>query len=89
MGVCGPERQGRVRARGRTLIEGAGDSWSHSHRPSPYERTAAEDVAAGDDDDDVNELPWQVIYIGDRNMVWNLVNQRRHHERGDPQRYRR
>ena len=64
---------------GDTVIPGAGDSWSHSHRPSPYERTAAEDMAAGDDDDDVNELPWQVIYIGDRNMVWNLVNQRRHH----------
>ena len=63
---------------GDTVIPGAGDSWSHSHRPSPYERTAAEDMAAGDDDD-VNELPWQVIYIGDRNMVWNLVNQRRHH----------
>ena len=27
----------------------------------------------------LDELPWQVIYIGDRNMVWNLVNQRRHH----------
>jgi hypothetical protein len=63
---------------GDTVIPGAGDSWSHSHRPSPYERTAAEDMATGDDDD-VNELPWQVIYIGDRNMVWNLVNQRRHH----------
>ena len=60
------------------MIPGAGDSWSHSHRPSPYERTTAEDVGKGDDDD-VNELPWQVIYIGDRNMVWNLVNQRRHH----------
>ena len=65
---------------GDTVIPGAGDSWSHSHRPSPYERTAAEDMATGDDDDDnVDELPWQVIYIGDRNMVWNLVNQRRHH----------
>ena len=63
---------------GDTVIPGAGDSWSHSHRPSPYERTAAEDMATGDDDN-VDELPWQVIYIGDRNMVWNLVNQRRHH----------
>ena len=27
------------------------------------------------------ELPWQVIYIGDRNMVRNLMAHQQHHDR--------
>jgi len=69
----------RFEHEGDTVIPGAGDSWHFSHRPSPYERAAAEDLAAGAPDD-AEELPWQVIYIGDPGMVSNLMHQRRHHD---------
>jgi len=64
---------------GETVIPGAGTRWQHVHRPSKREReerdrrkatgepdpTPEGAVAAGDDED---ELPWQVIFIGDENV---------------------
>ncbi|KAH8049854.1 hypothetical protein JL720_15528 [Aureococcus anophagefferens] len=48
---------------GETIIPGAGDSWSHAEAAPP---PPGRDGRAGDgDDDDFDELPWQVIYIGD------------------------
>ena len=52
---------------GDTVIPGAGGRGA-THGVA-LRRTAAEDMATGDDDG-VDELPWH-IYIGDRNMVWN------------------
>eukprot|EP00750_Incisomonas_marina_P010601 INCI16289.16.p1 GENE.INCI16289.16~~INCI16289.16.p1 ORF type:complete len:518 (-),score=69.10 INCI16289.16:4308-5861(-) len=76
---------------GNTVIPGAGTSWTHLHRaavPGPdsnpvYEGTfedqlgGDDEVATGDEQDDLNELPFQVIYVGDEAMLHRLRNGKR------------
>ena len=59
-----PDGKDRFGHEGETVICGAGEKWTHLHRP---------DGPAPDAElDDEEELPWQVIYIGDWGMVRNL-----------------
>ncbi|KAH8079174.1 hypothetical protein JL720_9436 [Aureococcus anophagefferens] len=64
---------------GETIIPGAGDSWSHAERRPPFGPADATDAAGDGDDDDFDELPWQVIYIGDPHMVRRLQRQAAYH----------
>ena len=64
---------------GETIIPGAGDSWSHAKRRPPFGPADATDAAGDGDDDDFDELPWQVIYIGDPHMVRRLQRQAAYH----------
>ena len=63
---------------GDTVIPGSGTSWRHVHRPAPYgpEGTAS----TIDHDDDVEDLPWQVIYIGSENTLRDLIRRARWNE---------
>ena len=73
---------------GETVIPGAGARWQHLHRATVEERNAgggsssgapeAESQLATSDDED--ELPWQVIFIGDENMVERLRRGHRYYE---------
>jgi hypothetical protein len=71
---------------GETVIPGAGAKWQHLHRLTIEERNdgggqappgAGGQVATSDDED---ELPWQVIFIGDANMVERLRRGHRYYE---------
>ena len=69
--IIDPARKDRFGHEGDTIIPGAGTRWKHLHRKymdpdlPPADGT---EVAEGTEDD-MDELPWQVIYIGDPNMV--------------------
>ena len=58
---------------GETVIPGAGAAWEHLHRSAPFgpvpSRSAGEGAVDERPVDAEDELPWQVIYIGDPNMV--------------------
>jgi hypothetical protein len=58
---------------GDTVIPGAGAAWEHLHRTAPFgpvpSRSAGEGAVDERPVDAEDELPWQVIYIGDPNMV--------------------
>eukprot|EP00960_Hanusia_phi_P059899 764321-Hanusia_phi.AAC.5 len=61
-----PERRDRFGHAGETIIPGSGTSWQHLHRAhvtQQAEASGSEIMQAGADDED--ELPWQVIFIGD------------------------
>ena len=73
---------------GRTLVPGSGTRWSHLHRAPPFgkirtttgEESASDVVIALPEEkkeraDDMEELPWQLIYIGDPSMVSRLESQ--------------
>lgn len=72
---------------GETVIPGAGTRWTHLHRdggsarghPREDDPSAVADSAGASDDPD--ELPWQLIYIGDPGMVDRLRRQGRAHHR--------
>ena len=82
---------------GNTVIPGAGTSWTHLHRQhvpgpdDPYDLSRPQggvldgedgEVSTGDDVvDDLEELPFQVIYVGDEAMLQRLRNGRRWHKR--------
>eukprot|EP01048_Picozoa_sp_COSAG05_P001160 COSAG05_NODE_38_length_27626_cov_78.614306_3_plen_354_part_00 len=71
-----PERRDRFGTEGATVIPGAGTNWEHLHRASsPPPRQQLPDnssqgsVQAEPEGDDLDELPWQVIFIGDADQV--------------------
>jgi hypothetical protein len=80
---------------GATVIPGSGMSWQHLHRahvsgpdsplPSGLEEDEARVSSAGgggrDATDELDELPFQVIYIGDQAMLHRLRNGIRYHQR--------
>ena len=58
--------------RGETVLPGSGDDWRHLGRGGDLgDRDERASVAAGGEDD-WSQLPWQVIYIGDPDMVNQL-----------------
>jgi len=70
--IIDPARKDRFGHEGDTIIPGAGTRWKHLHRKFMNPDTPPADgseVAEGGEEDDMDELPWQVIYIGDANMV--------------------
>jgi len=80
------ERKDRFGHPGETIIPGSGVSWEHLHRSQggqPGEGSGNQVMQARGDDED--ELPWQVIFIGDAAMVENLRHHHRYHERTQQQ----
>jgi len=59
---------------GDTVIPGAGTKWKHVNRGGD------DDASTAGTPDDEDELPWQVIYIGDASMVRNLMAHNQHHD---------
>lgn len=81
-----PTHRDRFGHQGRTFVPGSGLRWKHLHRSFPFDGSQTSstindeadrkaDVAIaeiGEQKDDNDELPWQVVYIGDPNMVDQL-----------------
>ena len=81
-----PQRVERFGHAGETIIPGAGKKWSHLHR---YQRSTAfrdsgDSAAKGPPasrEEDLNELPWQVIFISSPRKVWAYRQEEAEHYR--------
>ena len=75
-----PHHRDRFGHEGATVIPGAGTSWQHLHRAgrqgagnNPHAPAISEDV-------DLDELPWQIIFIGDADQVEEFRERERRYE---------
>ena len=71
------EEQDRFAHKGNTLIPGAGERWKHVHRTKAANDFSSKNGAPSSDliahkDDDIDELPWQIIAILDEGMLRRL-----------------
>eukprot|EP00439_Symbiodinium_sp_Y106_P052141 s522_g6.t5 len=68
-----PDKADRLRHDGDTYIPGAGTRWSHVHRTKEAKSNpqAGTSVAAAEEDDE-EELPWQVVGINGLDMLQKL-----------------
>ena len=82
-----PQRTERFGHAGETIIPGAGRKWKHLHR---YQRSTmfrdnrAPGAAQGPpavQDDDFDELPWQVIFLANPQKVWAYRHEEVEHYR--------
>ena len=83
-----PQRTERFGHPGETIIPGAGLKWSHLHR---YRRTSTfrdnSDPAitrllpALKEEDNLDELPWQVIFLSNPQKVWAYRHEEAEHRR--------
>jgi len=54
---------------GATVIPGSGTDWVHLHRKGRQGAGNTPHAAALSEEDDMDELPWQIIFIGDADQV--------------------
>ena len=64
-----PDHRDRFGHEGATVIPGSGRDWVHLHRKGRQGAGSNPNAAALAEDDDLNELPWQIIFIGDAEQV--------------------
>ena len=60
-----PDHRDRFGHEGATVIPGSGRDWVHLHRKGRQGAGSNPHAAALAEVDDLNELPWQIIFIGD------------------------
>jgi hypothetical protein len=82
--IIDDKQHDRFAHEGDTVIPGAGIKWTHMHRSAPHGDAQAPSAESSTDqqyDDNEDELPWQVIYIGDPSMVNKLRHHQHYHSR--------
>ena len=71
----------RFRHAGNTIIPGAGRKWRHVHRPAPNTEVRGPDSQVSErHEDDVGELPWQVIAILGKEMLEKLRRRKSYYD---------
>lgn len=80
-----PQRTERFGHAGETIIPGAGTKWIHLHRSQRSAmfraNRATTTTPAPREEDDLNELPWQVIFLRSPERVWTYRHEEAEHYR--------